>query len=130
MAQAFGFISEAIEIEDKKLKASENIKCELRKRTQALKVKITSMSLAIYHNKMYTLVDIDSELLEIFTSLDRMLFSIDKLTGTKSSIHNTIKSMKMKLINLKIAIETTDFPQLKVITLDYLKDIDKIMAEI
>ena len=130
MAQAFGFISEVIEIEDKKLKASENIKCELRKRTQALKVKITSMSLAIYHNKMYTLVDIDYELLEIFTSLDRMLFSIDKLTGTKSSIHATIKRMKMKLINLKIAIETTDFPQLKVITLDYLKDVDKIMAEI
>ena len=117
-------------MEDKKLKASENIKCELRKRTQALKVKITSMSLAIYHNKMYTLVDIDSELLEIFTSLDRMLFSIDKLTGTKSSIHATIKRMKMKLINLKIAIETVDFPQLKVITLDYLKDVDKIMAEI
>ena len=45
-------------MENKKLKASENIRIELSKRTQSLKVKITSMSLAIYHHKMYTLADI------------------------------------------------------------------------
>lgn len=37
-------------MENKKLKASENIRVELSKRTQSLKVKITSMSLAIYHH--------------------------------------------------------------------------------
>ena len=119
-----------IEIEDKKLKASENIRCELRKRTQALKVKITSMSLAIYHNKMYTLVGIEEELLKIFEGLDRMAHSVDKLTKTKSNIHTIIKSMKMKLMNIKICVETLDFEGLKVVTLDYIKDIDKIMAEI
>ena len=119
-----------IQIEDKKLKASENIRCELRKRTQALKVKITSMSLAIYHNKMYTLVGIEEELLKIFESLDRMAHSIDKLTKTKSNIHTILKSMKMKLMNIKICVETLDFEGLKVVTLDYIKDIDKIMAEI
>ena len=115
---------------DKKLKASENIRIELLKRTQSLKVKITSMSLAIYHNEMYTMVDIDTELLEIFEALDKMVMSIDKLTGTKSPIHTTIKNMKLKLINLKISIATNDFRQLKVITLDYLRDVDKIIAQI
>ena len=88
-------------MESKKLKASENIRIELSKRTQSLKVKITSMSLAIYHNEMYTMVDIDTELLEIFEALDKMVNSIDKLTATKSPIHITIKNMKLKLINLK-----------------------------
>ena len=117
-------------MEDKKLKASENIKCELRKRTQALKVKVTSMSIAIYHGKMDTLYTVTDELAEIFSGLDRMVTSIEKLTGEKSDIHITIKRMRMKLTNLKIAIETSNFPQLKVVTLDYLKDVDKIMAEI
>ena len=117
-------------MENKKLKASENIRIELSKRTQSLKVKITSMSLAIYHHKMYTLVDIDSELLEIFEALDKMVMSIDKLTATKSPIHITIKNMKLKLINLKTSIATNDFRQLKVITLDYLRDVDKIIAQI
>lgn len=88
------------------------------------------MSLAIYHHKMYTLVDIDMELPKIFEQLDRMVESIDKLTNSRSSIHVTIKNMKMKLINVKMAVETNDFSSLKVITLDYLKDVDKIMAEI
>lgn len=117
-------------MENKKLKASENIRVELSKRTQSLKVKITSMSLAIYHNEMYTMVDIDTELLEIFEALDKMVMSIDKLTGTKSPIHITIRNMKLKLINLKISIATNDFRQLKVITLDYLRDVDKIIAQI
>ena len=115
---------------DKKLKASESIRIELSKRTQSLKVKITSMSLAIYHHKMYTLVDIDNELLEIFEALDKMVNSIDKLTGNKSPIHITINNMKLKLINLKISIATNDFRQLKVITLDYLRDVDEIIAQI
>ena len=115
---------------DKKLKASENIRIELLKRTQSLKVKITSMSLAIYHNEMYTMVDIDTELLEIFEALDKMVMSIDNLTGTKSPIHITIKNMKLKLINLKISIATNDFRQLKVIAIDYLRDVDKIIAQI
>lgn len=88
------------------------------------------MSLAIYHNKMYTLVDIEDELLKIFEVLDKMVTSIDKLTNSRSSIHYIIKNMKMKLINVQICVETSDFEGLKVITLDYLKDVDKIMAEI
>lgn len=63
------------------------------------------MSLAIYHNEMYAMVDIDTELLEIFESLDKMVNSIDKLTGTKSPIHITIKNMKLKLINLKYPLQ-------------------------
>ena len=84
-------------MENKKLKASENIRIELSKRTQSLKVKITSMSLAIYHNEMYAMVDIDSELLEIFEALDKMVMSIDKLTATKSPIHITIKNVNNPL---------------------------------
>ena len=76
------------------------------------------------------MVDINSELLEIFEALDKMVMSIDKLTGTKSPIHITIKNMKLKLINLKTSIATNDFRQLKVITLDYLRDVDKIIAQI
>jgi len=38
--------------------------------------------------------------------------------------------MKLKLINLKISIATNDFRQLKVITLDYLRDVDEIIAQI
>ena len=115
---------------DKKLKASENIKIELNKKVQALKVKITSMSIAIFHGEMYTLREVDLELLKIFNGLDRMVRSIDLLTGTVSPIHKTLKHMKMKVTNLKIAVETSDFAQLKVVTLDYLRDIDVIIKQI
>lgn len=89
------------------------------------------MALAIYHVNMEKLVGIDIELKDTFDKLDRMKSSSDKLTNSNSlEFHRIISSMKKKLVPLKIAIELNDFSALKVITFEYLKDVDKLMAEI
>ena len=89
------------------------------------------MALAVYNVNMETLVGIDVELKDTFEKLDRMMNSSDKLTDSKNvSFHRIIRNMKKKLVPLKIAVELNDFLALKVITQEYLKDIDKLMAEI
>ena len=89
------------------------------------------MALAVYNVNMETLVGIDVELKDTFEKLDRMMNSSDKLTDSKSvSFHKIIRNMKKKLVQLKIAVELNDFLALKVITQEYLKDVDKLMAEI
>ena len=89
------------------------------------------MALAVYNVNMETLVEIDVELKDTFDKLDRMMNSSDKLTNSENvNFHRVIRSMKKKLVPLKIAVELNDFLALKVITQEYLKDIDKLMAEI
>ena len=89
------------------------------------------MALAVYNVNMETLVGIDVELKDTFDKLDRMMNSSDKLTDSKNvSFHIIIRNMKKKLVQLKIAVELNDFLALKVITQEYLKDVDKLMAEI
>ena len=89
------------------------------------------MALAVYNVNMETLVGIDVELKDTFDKLDRMMNSSDKLTDSKNVyFHRIIRNMKKKLVQLKIAVELNDFLALKVITQEYLKDVDKLMAEI
>ena len=89
------------------------------------------MALAVYNVNMETLVGIDVELKDTFEKLDRMMNSSDKLTDSKNVyFHRIIRNMKKKLVQLKIAVELNDFLALKVITQEYLKDVDKLMAEI
>lgn len=89
------------------------------------------MALAVYNVNMETLVGIDVELKDTFEKLDRMMNSSDKLTDSENVyFHRIIRNMKKKLVPLKIAVELNDFLALKVITQEYLKDVDKLMAEI
>ena len=107
---------------------------ELDKRIERLNIKITSMSLAIYHMKMYTLVDIDKELIKDFEQLDRMIGSVEKLNkevglnirAEIKSFHNTIKKMSIKTLYIKTSMANEDFRALKVVTLDYLSDVNKL----
>ena len=117
-----------------KRQAIRNIIIELNKRIEKLNVKITAMSLAIYHLKMYTLVDIDKELIKDFEQLDRMISSIEKLNKEVGlniraeiiTFHKTIKKMTTKTLYIKTSMANEDFRALKVITLDYLTDVNKL----
>ena len=117
-----------------KHQAIRNIMAELDKRIERLNIKITSMSLAIYHMKMYTLVDIDKELIKDFEQLDRMIGSVEKLNkevglnirAEIKSFHNTIKKMSIKTLYIKTSMANEDFRALKVVTLDYLSDVNKL----
>ena len=119
-------------MDEKVIKTVNTIMAKFHERHDMTKTKIASLLISIYNGKMDNLVGIDDELLTDVEDFERMINTLEileqknNLNFKSKQIKVVVKRMRVKLFNLKLAIEVSDFKALNVIAKEFLRDINEL----
>ena len=119
-------------MDEKVIKTVNTIMAKFHERHDMTKTQIASLLISIYNGKMDNLVGIDDELLTDVEDFERMINTLEileqknNLNFKSKQIKVVVKRMRVKLFNLKLAIEVSDFKALNVIAKEFLRDINEL----